>query len=135
MGQRPAPIPLLIVFTLLCVACSRQPAELKPIQQQRSGDYTVTLLNDTGILKQHLDHVRVEFRNASTTELANVSNVKVQASMLMPGMGPMFGNLSSPQQIAPGQYDVNADFGMAGQWNLVITFDPDGRVQFALRAQ
>jgi YtkA-like protein len=123
------------LLAILFVSCSRQPTEFKPIQQQRSGDYTVTLLNETGALKLHSDHLRVEIRNASTNELANVSNVQIQASMVMPGMGPMFGTLSTPKQTAPGQYDLDADFGMAGQWNLVVTFDPNGHAQFGVRAQ
>jgi hypothetical protein len=123
------------LLAVLLVSCSRQATDFKPIQQQRSGDYTITLLNETGALKQHSDHLRVEIRNASTNEPANVSNVQIQASMVMPGMGPMFGTLSAPKQTAPGQYDVNADVGMAGQWNLVVTFDPNGRAQFGLRAQ
>jgi len=135
MRERLAFPAFLIAFAMLSPGCNRQPAELKQIQQQRSGDYTVTLLNDTGALKQHSDHLRLEFRNASTNDLASVSNVKIQATMIMPGMGPMFGTLSSPKQAAPGQYELDADFGMAGQWNFVVTFDPDGRVQFALRAQ
>ena len=125
----------LVVLALLSQSCNRPPAELKQIQQQRSGDYTVTLLNDTGMLKQRSDHLRVEIRNASTNELLNVDNLKVQASMIMAGMGPMFGTLSSPKQTAPGQYDLDAEFGMAGQWNLVVTFDPNGHVQFSQRAQ
>jgi hypothetical protein len=122
-------------LALLFVSCSRQPTEFKPIQQQRSGDFTVTLLNETGALKQHSDLLRVEIRNASTNEPANVSNVQIQASMVMPGMGPMFGTLSTPKQSAPGQYDVTSDVGMAGQWNFIVTFDPNGRAQFGLRAQ
>jgi hypothetical protein len=125
--------PLLLVF--LVVACSGQPAEFKQIQQQRSGDYNVTLLSETGNLKQHSDHLRVEIRNAATNAPAEVSNVQVQASMIMPGMAPMFGTLSAPRQTAPGQYELDADVGMAGQWSLIVTFEPNGRAQFGLRAQ
>jgi hypothetical protein len=119
---------------LLQLGCKGQSADLKQIQQQRSGDYSVTLLNDTGTMKQRTDHLRLEFRNASTNEMANVSNVQIQASMRMPGMGPMFGNISSIRQVSPGIYDFDADFSMAGLWNFVITFDPNGRVQFNLNA-
>ena len=95
----------------------------------------MTLLSGTGSLKQHSNKLTLEFRNASTNELANVSNVQIQASMRMPGMGPMLGDLSSPQQIAPGRYELNADFSMAGQWGFLVTFDPSGRVQFNISAQ
>ena len=122
-------------LVFLIVACSRQPAEFKQIQQQRSGDYNVTVLNETGNLKQHSDRLRVEIRHAATNAPADVTNVQVQASMVMPGMGPMFGTLSTPKQTAPGQYELDADVGMAGQWNLIVTFEPNGRAQFGLRAQ
>lgn len=131
----PRRLAIIAIVIVLAAACSRGPSELKPIQQQRSGDYIVTLLNDTGTLKQRKDRLRLEFRNASDNQLANVSNVHIQASMLMPGMGPMFGNVSTPDQKGPGQYDLDAEFSMAGQWNFVVTFDPNGRVQFNPRAQ
>ena len=126
---------LLIVFPLLWMACSRQAADLKQIQQQRSGGYIVTLLNESGALKQRSDHLTLEVRNASTNELANITNLQIQASMSMPGMGPMFGTFSAPRQSVPGRYDFDADFGMAGRWTFVVTFDPNGRVQFNLSAQ
>ena len=132
--KRLGPISLLAAFSLVWLACGR-PAALKQIQQQRSGDYVVTVLNDSGVLKQHSERLTLEVRNAATNELANVTNVQIQASMVMPGMGPMFGTLSPPRQNAPGRYDVDAKFGMAGRWTFVVTFDPNGRVQFSLSAQ
>lgn len=135
MPDQRALFALLLMFVLPSVGCNRQSTEFKQIQQQSSGDYTIVLLNDTGALKQHLDHLRLEFRFASTKELANVTNVQMQASMRMPGMGPMFGNVSSMRQVAIGRYDFDADFSMAGQWNFLVTFDPNGRVQFNVNAQ
>ena len=134
MQRRHAPIAVLFLSCVLCVACSRQPSDFKQIQRQRSGDYVVTLLSDSGELKQHSNRLLVEFRNASTNELANVGNVQIQASMVMPGMGPMFGTMSPPRQVAPGRYDVDADLGMAGRWTFIITFDSNQRVQFSLNA-
>jgi hypothetical protein len=135
MRQPFARIGSLLAFSLLCLACKRQANALTQIQQQRSGDYVVSLLNDTGAVKQHSNKLTLEIRNAISNELANVNNVQIQASMRMPGMGPMFGNISSIRPVAPGQYDFEADFSMAGQWNFLVTFDPNGRVQFNLSAQ
>jgi hypothetical protein len=67
--------------------------------------------------------------------LADVTNVQIQSSMRMPGMGPMFGNISSVRQVSPGRYECDADFSMAGQWSFLVTFDPNGRAQFNLNAQ
>jgi len=47
----------------------------------------------------------------------------------------MFGDLSPTKQNGPGRYDFDADFSMAGQWSFVVTFDPNGRIQFNLNAQ
>ena len=124
-----------IVLTLLLASCSSQPTELKPIQQQKSGDYLVSVLSDTGALKQHGNKLTMEFRNASTNEMAPANNVQIQANMRMPGMAPMFGDFSPPKQIAPGRYEFDADFSMAGQWSFLVTFDPNGRAQFSLNAQ
>ena len=134
MRQTIGRIALLFVLPL-CISCNRQPSTLTQIQQQRSGDYIVTLLNDTGAVKQHSNKLTLEFRNASTNEPANVNNVQIQASMRMPGSSPMFGDLSTTKQTGPGRYGFDADFSMAGQWSFVVTFEPNGRAQFNLNAQ
>ena len=136
MRRAPVHISLfLLALSLFCLSCSKGSAAQVPIQQQRSGDYVLTLLNDTGIVKQHSNKYTLEIRNASSNELVNVNNVQIQASMRMPGMGPMFGSISSPRQLAPGRYEMDADFSMAGQWQFVVTFEPNGRAQFNLNAQ
>ena len=125
---------VLILLAGPLLSCNKQAGTPVQIQQQRSGDYVVTLLNDTGGVKVHSNKLLLEIRNASN-EPANVDNVQIQASMRMPGMGPMFGNMSSTRQIGPGRYEFDADFSMAGQWSFVVTFDPNGRAQFNLNAQ
>lgn len=135
MSSRIATLVLTFAFAAICIGCNRGGRELQPIQQQRTGDYVVILLGDGGVLQQRSDRLALEFRNGSTNELTDVANVQVQASMVMPGMGPMFGNVSSLQKDRPGRYTFDAQLGMAGQWNIIVTFDPNRRVQFALRAQ
>ena len=126
---------LLFIFPIFGLSCRAQSVTLKEIAQQRSGDYLVTLLNDTGAVKQNANTLTLEFRNASTKEMVDVKNVKLQASMRMPGMGPMFGNVSATRQVGPGRYNFDADVSMAGQWSFVVTFEPGGRAQFNLNAQ
>src|SRR5437773_3471275 len=128
-------VPFLLASLLLLMSCNRQLGVLVQIQQIRSGDYVLTLLNDTGAVKQHSNRFTLEIRNATSNALANVSNVQIQASMRMPGMAPMFGNVPSPRQTEPGRYEFDADFSMVGQWSFLVTFDPDGRAQFNLNAQ
>src|SRR5262249_2850000 len=128
-------LPLAGVLTLLFVSCSSNSANLTQIQQQQSGDYLVALLNQTGTIKQHSNKLILEVRNANSNSLSDISNLQIQSSMRMPGMGPMFGNISAVRRIAAGQYEFDADFSMAGQWNCLVTFDPNGRVQFNINAQ
>jgi hypothetical protein len=134
MRNRPAFAGSLAILFMLA-ACKGEPATFKPIQQQRAGDYTITLLNNTGFLKQHAGQLRLEFRNAATNEWANVNNVQIETSMKMQGMGPMFGSVSSIREVSPGVYDFDADFSMVGQWNFLVTFQPNGRAQFNVNAQ
>lgn len=125
----------LVALLCLCFSCSKQPASLTQIQQQKSGEFVLTLFNDTGTVKQRANKLVLEVRNASSNELADVMNLQIQASMRMPGMGPMFGDVSSPQKTQPGRYEFDAEFSMAGQWNFIVTFDPMQRVQFNVNAQ
>ena len=129
------PIPSLLGFLFLLFSCNRQPAALIQIQQVRSGDYVVTLLNDSGSVKQHSNKFTLEVRSAASNGLANVTNVQIQASMRMSGMAPMFGNVSATWQTEPGRYEFDTDFSMAGHWLFLVTFDPNGRAQFNLNAQ
>ena len=127
--------PLLLVFVLSPPSCNKQSGELVQIQQVRTGDYVLTLLNATGAVKQSSNKLTLEIRNSVSNTLANVTNVQIQASMRMPGMAPMFGNVSSARQTEPGRYEFDADFSMAGQWSFLVTFDPNGRIQFNVSAQ
>src|SRR5262249_31312451 len=133
--QRLWQLPFACVLTLLFVSCGSNSADLTQIQQQRAGDYLVTLLNENRAIKQHSNKLILEVRNANSNSLSDVSNLQIQSSMRMPGMGPMFGNISAIRRIAAGQYEFDADFSMAGQWNCLVTFDPNGRVQFNINAQ
>jgi YtkA-like len=135
MYDRLVGLAVLALLFVQAAGCNRELTEFKQLQQQRSGDYTITVLSDTGVLKQHSAHLRLEFRNSSTNQIAGVSNVQIQTTMRMPGMGPMFGNISGMRQLSPGLYEFEADFSMAGQWNFLVTFDPNGRVQFNVNAQ
>jgi hypothetical protein len=72
---------------------------------------------------------------SASPEWANVNNAQIETSMKMQGMGPMFGSVSSIREVSPGVYDFDADFSMVGQWNFLVTFQPNGRAQFNVNAQ
>ena len=110
-------------------------SSLKEIQQQRSGDYVVAVLNETGDLKQGTNNVTLEFRKTGDNQLADVGEVKVESTMPMQGMGPMMAKTSVTPSGTPGRYNMTADLSMAGNWKTVITFGSNQQVQFDLGAK
>ena len=115
-------------------AATEPASNLKQIQQQRSGDYIVSLLNETGQLEQGPNQLTLEFHNAKH-ELTAVGNVQITSTMAMPGMAPMVGTASVKPAGTPGRYDLSVDLGKTGRWDVVLTFDNGQKVQFALKAQ
>jgi len=124
----------LLTFALLLSACGGD-RELQVVQEQRVGNLVVSLLADSAEVQQDSNDLVLEFRDASTNELTMVENVRVQATMPMPGMAPMFGDISTPSSETAGRYAFTAGLGMAGGWNFVVTFDPEARVQFNVNAR
>ena len=82
-------------------------ANLKQIQQQRAGDYEITLSNETGSLKPMME---------------------------MKGMGPMLANTKAAPSATPGRYEVMTDLSMAGPWKFMVTF-AGGQAEFSLATQ
>ena len=95
-------------------------AALKQIQQQRSGDYVITLLNESGSLKQGTNNLTLEVRRGD--QLVDPGNVQVKPMMEMKGAGPMLANSSATPSDTPGRYNVTTDLSMAGQWKVMVTF-------------
>src|SRR5438132_480456 len=56
-------------------------SNLKEVQQKRSGDYVITLSNETGSLKQGANNLILEFRKGD--QLADPGNVEVKPMMEM----------------------------------------------------
>jgi len=107
-------------------------ANLKQIQQQRSGDYVITLSNETGSLKQGANNLTLEFRRGD--QLADPGNVEVKPMMEMKGAGPMLANTKATPSSTPGRYDVTTDLAMAGPWKFMVTFS-GGETTFDLKTQ
>lgn len=73
-----AAIAILAVLSGSLAACSGgdSAASQKEISKQRSGDYVVLLLNDTGQLKQGENTYTLEFRIAFDNSLVDVGEVQ-----------------------------------------------------------
>ncbi len=118
-----------MVVSLGLVACGGDGASnLKQVGQQRSGEYVVALLSESGQLKQGPNNFVLEFRKASDNSLTDVGNVQLQSIMPMPGMAPMSGGASATPSGTPGRYNVTADFQMAGKWNFTVIYGDGQRV-------
>ena len=125
---------LALVLTA-CGGSGGDTSNLKQIQQQRAGEYLVTLLNETGQLKQGPNKFVLEFRKTSDNQLTDVGSVQLNSLMPMPGMSPMSGGASATPSGTPGRYQIESDFQMAGTWNFTVKFGGGQQAKFALKAQ
>jgi hypothetical protein len=126
-----------VILGMALVACGGKSGggELKQIAQQRVGDYVVTLLSDTGQLKQGKNKYALEFRKAADNQLVDVGEVRLSSRMPMPGMSDMIGGASATPSDTPGRYTVESDFEMRGKWNFGATFGNNQRVMFPVNVQ
>ncbi len=129
-----AVVALALVLTA-CGGSGDDTSNLKQIQQQRAGEYLVTLLSETGQLKQGPNKFVLEFRKASDNQLTDVGNVQLNSLMPMPGMAPMSGGASATPTGTPGRYQIESDFQMVGTWNFTVKFGGGQQARFALKAQ
>jgi hypothetical protein len=128
----------VVILGLTLTACSKSSGsggELKQVAQQRVGDYVVSLLSDSGQLKQGPNKYVMEFRKASDNQLVDVGEVKLSSRMPMPGMSDMTGGASATPSGTPGRYNVESDFEMRGKWNFQATFGNNQRVMFPINVQ
>jgi len=119
-----------VIVGLVLTACRGGAGDLQRIEQKRVDEHVVTLLNDTGQLKQGQSKLVLEFRRISDMQLADVGDVQV--SLSMPAMPTMTGAASATPSGTPGRYDVTGDFSMRGLWNFMVTFGQSQHVPFAL---
>ncbi len=130
----------VVMLAMVLTACGGgssggDTSNLKQIQQQRAGEYLVTLLNETGQLKQGPNKFVLEFRKAADNQLTDVGNVQLNSLMPMPGMSPMSGGASATPSGTPGRYNIESDFQMVGTWNFTVKFGNGQQARFSLKAQ
>lgn len=128
----------VVILGLALAACGKGGSgggELKQLAQQRVGDYVVTLLSESGQLKQGPNKYVMEFHKAADNQLVDVGEVKLGSQMAMPGMAPMIGGASATPSGTPGRYNVESNFEMRGKWNFQATFGNNQRVMFPVNVQ
>ena len=110
----------ITIISLCCLSTGcRAKAELKEVQRVRSGNVDVILLSPDGLVHQK-ETLIIEFHKPSTGDLVDVGNVKVNTTMPMPGMAPMFGTANIRPGDTPGRYLMESAMEMSGSWRVVI---------------
>jgi hypothetical protein len=121
-------------FVLVLGCNGNADSDLKSIQRQTSGDYTVSILSPTGTMKNGSSTYILEFRKTSDNQLADVGKVDVSPVMEMPGMAPMMGGADVRTTGTPGRYEVKGNLTMAGLWKVNVKFGEQS-VRFSLIAE
>ncbi len=115
------------IISIGLVACSEKTAS-NAIQTHKSGDLTITLLNETGDLTQGQNNFILEFKSAASAQPVDVGRVFISSTMSMPGMAPMSAGIELTPTGETGKYHAKGDFAMRGAWRFSIQWEgPAGR--------
>jgi YtkA-like protein len=125
---------LSLTIVLLLCAC-RNNAELKTVQTQKAGDVVVTVLSETGSIKNGANDFFLEFRKTDGNQLIDVGTVDVAPVMEMAGMAPMMGSATVMPTETPGRYRVTGSLTMAGLWKFNVKFGSGQTVRINVNAQ
>ena len=123
---------ILLSMSLLVGGCVEK--ELKTVQTQQAGEYTVTVLSPSGSIKNGANDFVLEFRK-SENQLVDVGDVYVAPVMEMAGMGPMMGTATVTPSDTPGRYRVTGSLSMAGLWKFNVKYGNGDTVRFNVNAE
>lgn len=126
---------IAVLMSLIVFGCKSgsDPADLKPIQQQTAGDYTVSVLSPTGTMKNGSSTYVLEFKK--NNQLVDAGKVEVSPVMEMSGMAPMIGGAEVTPTATPGRYEVKGSLSMSGLWKFNVKFADGQNVRFSLNAE
>jgi hypothetical protein len=125
--------PVLMVAMLL-LGC-RKNGELKPVQTQKTGEYTITILSESGTMKNGSNDFALEFRRTADNQLVDVGPVEVAPVMEMAGMAPMMGTGTVTASETPGRYRATGTFTMSGLWKMNVKFGNGQSVRINVNAE
>ena len=123
---------ILFLAGSMLSACRAQ-GELKTVQTQQAGDITVTVLSESGSIKNGANDFVLEFRKGG--QLVDVGTVDVAPVMEMPGMGPMMGTASVTPTDTPGRYRVSGGLTMAGLWKFNVKLGSGETIRINVNAE
>ena len=118
---------------LLLLACTK--GEMEIVQTQQAGEYTVTVLSDSGTIKNGANDFILEFRKTGDGQLVDVGTVDVAPIMDMPGMSPMMGSATVTSTDTPGRYRATGSLSMAGLWKFNVKFGDGRAVRLSVNAK
>jgi len=115
----------IVLSTTACGGQSNKP--LNELARAHTGSLDVVMLAENDALSQGKGTLVLEFRDAGGKPV-DVGAVKINATMTMPGMAPMFGDGVVTSTATKGRYDVATDLSMAGTWRFNVAWDgPAGK--------
>ena len=123
-----------ISLLTLIYGCANS-SELKTVHTEQAGEYTVTVLSETGSIKNGASDFVLEFRKTADNQPVDVGSVDVAPVMEMPGMGPMIGSTTISSGDGPGRYNVKSNLSMAGLWKFNVKFGDGQSVRINLTAE
>ena len=107
--------------------------ELKTVQTQQAGEFTVTLLSESGSIKNGANDFVLEFRKGG--QLVDVGTVDVAPVMEMAGMAPMMGTANVTPTDTPGRYRASGGLTMAGLWKFNVKYGNGQSVRINVNAE
>jgi YtkA-like len=119
----------LALSALFFASCGGDLSNLKVVQEQTTGNFKVSVLNEDGAIKQGSGKFVVEFRDGSNNQLVKAGSVSSEAVMQMAGM-PMTGETSIDFTDIPGRYNAKYNFPMKGNWIYTVYFNLGLKVTF-----
>jgi len=115
-------VALIVVTTL---AGSALAADLKVIKTQKTGDVTVSVLNETGQWKPGTNTFVLELKKDK--QPVDAGKVSLNTSMTMPGMAPMMAG-ATVEPDGAGRYRGTINFPDRGDRQVTVAWDgPAGK--------
>lgn len=123
----------LYVFSILAlcfavISCVKKSDDLKTIQEQQSGDFIISILNNEGKIYKGSGVFYLEFKNVSNNEMADLEKVNGNAVMQLNGVN-VNGEVAVLQTPQMGRFKVKYNFPESGKWNLIVNYN-NQKVQF-----
>lgn len=124
-------IALIIVFFASCKEGPTDvPVNYTVIQEQTVGNIKIAVLGLGGVILSGYGTIEVEFKNAATGELINVSNLSASAE-IESGGSTIRGVMNIGNQNSTGNYNINYNLPVKGTWTCIIYFNNEN-VHFLL---